>query len=63
MKDARRDFKYQLVMPEGKIKMLALPIIKELPVDPVWEKTEEKIGVTSQDGYGTGRWFEARHGV
>ena len=44
MKDARRDFKYRLVMPEGKIKMLALPIIKELPVDPVWEKTEEKIG-------------------
>ena len=30
-------------LPEKKIKMIAIPIIQELPDDPKWEKLEEKI--------------------
>lgn len=31
-------------LPDKKIKMIAIPIIKDLPDDPEWEKVEEAFG-------------------
>ena len=30
--------------PTKKVKMISIPIIKDLPDDPGWEKAEAKIG-------------------
>ena len=31
-------------LPDKKIKMISIPIIKDLPDDPEWEKVEEAFG-------------------